>query len=91
MPWAWAMPIICFTGLTVPRVLETCVTDIRRVCSLIIPSSWSTCKGAAGIERQHAELHIADVGQQLPGHNVGVMLHLTDDDFIAIVTLAAPK
>ena len=90
-PTRWAMAITSAIGVTVPSALETWVTETSFVRSLRRRwySSRSSCPSSStGITCSTAPVR---VGQLLPGHDVGVVLEVGDDDLVALAdVLPAP-
>ena len=71
------------SGLMVPSAFETCVTATSFVRG---PSSFansSSIKLAAIVDGSDAQLRALFVAQHLPGHDVRVVLHGGDQDFVA--------
>ena len=88
-PCAWAIAIICSTGLTVPKALETCVTATNLVRGPRRAANCSRINSPAsliGATRTCARL----LCQHLPGYDVRVMFHRSQEDFISSADMSAP-
>jgi hypothetical protein len=84
MPRAWASSISVLAGLMVPRALEiwTKATSFTRPLSSSRSYS-SRINSPASVNGATFKRRAGALAQQLPRHDVGMMLHAGDDDFIA--------
>ena len=82
-PAAWARRAISAIGLIVPSTFETEATATIFVRSVSSVSSASRIKQAVVGDRNVLEHGAGPLGQLLPGHEVRVVLHRGDEDFVA--------
>ena len=82
-PAAWARRAISATGLIVPSTFETAATATILVRSVSSVSSASRIEQAVVGDRNVLEHRAGALGQLLPGHEVGVVLHRGEEDFVA--------
>jgi hypothetical protein len=83
-PARWAISTISLTGTTVPSAFDTWVTDTILVRSFssfgIHPAAPGRCRPPGS----RADLGALGGGELLPGHDVGVVLQVADDDLVAL-------
>src|SRR6516162_1693252 len=80
-PAACAMRTMLSTGTTAPVTLATCVT-----ATSLVRGEMSAVKVAMSrppvIDRHHPQVDADAVAQELPRHDVGVMLHHRDENLV---------
>src|SRR3546814_5101718 len=52
-------------------------------------SDWSSDVCSSDLNRNHLQVNPGSIAQELPGHDVGVLLHLGDHHLVARLQLAA--
>ncbi len=84
-PTSWARRMIVSTGLTVPRMLDTSTKgdDLRLLGDDLLDVR--QVEPAVVREAEPLQLRARALRQQLPRHDVGVVLHLRDDDLGLVV------
>ena len=75
----------------VPSAFETCVTAASFVFG---PSSFANSSSSSSpsiVDRSDAKLRAFFVAKDLPRHDVGMVLHAGDQDFVARTDVGAPE
>ena len=82
---------ISATGLIVPSMLETQVSETTLVRSVISSSMFDRSRWPSSVSPNQRSVGALALGEQLPRHDVGVVLHLGDDDLVAGADLERPR
>ncbi len=82
-PTRCAISTIVFAGVTVPSAFETCVKATILVLRIQELSELIEQQRAAVVDRRNTELRALGQAELLPRNDVGVMLEIGDDDFVA--------
>ncbi len=88
-PAAWAFAVISRTGLMVPSAFETWLnaTSLGRVRSST--SNDSLVEPALLVDGHELQVRVLLLDEQLPGHQVGVVLQLREHDRVRLPDVAA--
>ena len=77
------------TGLIVPSELDTWMIATSRVRASSSASNASSRARRASVDRHDAQRRAGLLAQQLPRHDVRVVLHLRDEDLVAGLQIRA--
>ena len=75
------------TGLIVPSMFDTQVSETTLVRSVISSSMFDRSSRPSSVSPNQRSVGAGALGEQLPRHDVGVVLHLGDDDLVALADL----
>ena len=90
-PRACASARYAATGMTVPSAFETWATATSRVRGSRAAVANASSRARRVVDRRHAQARAGALAQHLPGHDVGVVLHVGDQDLVARRRRGAPE
>ena len=88
--WAWAIRAISFTSFTVPRTLETCVTATILVRGSHVLSTFCEVERPVVLDGHVGERAALPGADELPGHDVAVVLHTGEEHDVSLAECASP-
>ncbi len=88
-PTEWAFAMIASSGLIVPSMLETQVTETTAVCSVISWSMFVEVESTLVGDAEPAQRRTRTLRELLPRDDVGVVLHLRDHDLVVLADATA--
>ena len=91
MPRACAMRMISLTGTTVPSTFDMCVMATILVRGLISCSNSSSRNSPSSDDRRPLQHRALALAQEVPRHDVGVVLHDREHDLVALADLRAAE
>ena len=82
-PSSCARAVIASTGLTVPSMFDWCVSATTLVVESISASMFDRSSRPSSVEPEPPQRRARALAELLPRHEIGVVLHLGDDDGVA--------